>query len=545
MKNINISKRMKKGIKYALVPVAMSLCVVLSGCGVQNNYSNKPNHIDNYSYEETINIDNSNHQLHKIQNFKENTSINFTNKNYLNFKSYLDDIKINYEYSNIYNLSDALKEYNKLNLISHHNTGLKEFTKEKLFEVVKINNDNALSGKGSTRMYQRMSDEKLLNVCDMIIDTVKDFIKNNKDISEDRIKCVLSDLKIFEQKSSFSNAFVSYDNYLVISPNMMQITEILSNESKENDIIIHEIMHLLQKGCNCDLNNNKNLEQNFGVAFKFNNLDVNSLKNSWLYEASAEKCMVNYTNNEIVTYKTKISYLESLSLTNLLNDNYNINDTENLSFKRSLDDLYKYFNVETDGEKMEILNLMYSIEIMQQEPSDFYKKYKEIYGADKTDELRDKINYNVKSSACQTLSKLFYRNLAKTITNKNNVTLEDIFYLICLFENDMNNHLLYSKEQNIDNNDDFINKYVEIQDNFFYQLSLCLNVKQEEIEESFYQYSANEKTESGVIVKNYDLNFLSQEKIKYLEERQNELKTETTISVRQAQNELNKVKVYN
>ena len=45
------------------------------------------------------------------------------------------------------------------------------------------------------------------------------------------------------------------------------------------------------------------------------------------------------------------------------------------------------------------------------------------------------------------ITKLFYRNLSKSITNKE-VTLEDIYYMICLYENDLNTlkYLIYNKK---------------------------------------------------------------------------------------------------
>lgn len=539
MKNIRINRKKIKKLNYVLVPVAMTFVMMTTGCSMKNNDTSN---FDMYSgyYNENTNTDKlKDCQMNRVSETNSRTPINFTNDNYLNFNNYLSTLQTNYEYSNIYNFSAAIKEYNKLKNESNHKIKLNALTIEELFNVVKKNNENK---KDETAIYKEISDEELKKICSIIVNTINAYVENNSKISIEKVKCVLSDLKIFKQNSAMCNAFVTSDNYMIVSPNMLDIAQMINGNQTDEDVIVHEIMHILQKECNCDLAINPNLKENLGVSYNFKNLDVNSLKFSWLYEASAEKHVYNYTGHNVLTYKTMISYLESLSLVNILNSNYEVNGTENLSFKRGLDSLYEYFGAMTETEKQEVLNLMYSIEVMQQEPYDFYDEYEKKYGIEKNEKLRDEINYNVKSSICTTLTKLFYRNLSKSITNKE-VTLEDIYYMMCLYENDLNSHLVYDNDEKMKYNSEFIDIYVSIQDNFFYELSKCLNFSQEEIENSFYKYCANKKTENGNIVKNCDLNFLSESKINYLSERQKELSDEATMSIREVKN--TKKNVYN
>lgn len=226
-----------------------------------------------------------------------------------------------------------------------------------------------------------------------------------------------------------------------------------------------------------------------------------------------------------------IGYLESLSLINLVNDNFSVNDTEKLSFSRSLDSLYGFFNVSEENDKKEILNMMYSIEVMQTAPNDFYDKYEKIYGQNKDDELVDKINYCVKSSVCETISKLFYKNLANAIMN-NDVTMEDIFYLISIFECDLNNHLDYSNKERLNDNKLFFEKYTDIQNNFFYYLAKIINVQQNDIELLYDSYTSKVKDSNDIISNNYSLEWLNNEKSEYLEERQNDLSLMATYSIK-------------
>lgn len=538
MKNFKLYNKILKKGKYVLLPSTLASIIILSGCSIGKTNSNNYDNSNCY-----YNIDNSEIEyedtecaMKKINDFNTNkTNIRFTKNNLLSFVNSLNNVDVKYNYSSIYNINSSLSEYNKINLVSQHKYGLKELNADELFKTVIKNNKNM---KSKNYMYEELGNKELRQICSTIIETVKDYISTNSNISEDRIKCVLSDLKIFEQKSALCNAFVTDDNYLVVSPSTIQISQIINGTQTSEDILIHEINHLLQKGCNCDLEANNNLKHNFGVSYKFKNQAVNSLNYSWLYESTAEKSMSMYTKHNIFTYKTLISYLESLNLSILLNDNYNIGDVENLSYKRSLDDLYQCFNVTADKDKQELLDMMYSIEIMQQEPDDFYNKYKELMGVEKSKELVDKINYDVKSSICQTITKLFYKNLSNSIVDKD-VTLEDIFYLISLFENDLNNHLLYTTLSRQDYNNEFITTYINIQNNFFSELSKCLGISQENVEEYFDNYASKTKLSNGSLENNFDLNFLSFEKQKYLEQRQNELSDLATISIRKTNQKLN------
>lgn len=566
MKNLKINENIFKKGKMVLLPIALSTTIVLSGCSLIPNgdrakYSNYDTNTNSYNYTDTtspgtttqntdtINVNLSEYRIpmKDISNGNlSQTKINFTNNNYDEIKLYLDNLTVSYEYGDLYNFSETLNEYNKLNLVDNHAGKLKNITVDELYNII-VNNNKEYKKNIKTSIYKELSSSETREICKLIVKTVKNSLKTNKDISTDRIKCVLSDLKLFKQTSSVANAFVTDDNCLIISPNMLEVASLINGKGTDKDIFIHEINHLLQKGCNCDLNNNKNLKRNFGISYGFNNVKVNSLDFTWLYESSAEKNMMNLTGHEPLVYQNMIGYLESLSLVNLFNDNYSVADTEKLSFKRDLNNLYTYFDVTSDKDKKEILNMMYSIEVMQQSPDDFYKVLEEQIGKTKDSELVDEVNYTVKVSICETLSKLFYKNLSKNIVNKD-VTLEDVFYLISLFENDLNSHIKYKDSTKYSYNGRFIKTYIDIQNNFFYQISKSMGCNQEEIEDRFNNYTSNIKLSDGKIVNNYSLNFLNKEKIDYLEKRKEAIKLSSAPSIRNISKKFsveNLQKVYN
>ncbi len=546
VKNLRVYfNKFKKKVKYALVPIALATTVTLSGCSLLAN-GNKAKYKTNKNTNTSQNNDSIVSEIEDNVVVEGNVPLNSTgNKlydnviNYSNndeFISYLNSLNTKYDYENLYNLDDSLNEYNKLLLTDKHDGSLSSITVDELMSKVLKNNEK-YKKENKSSIYRELKNKELRNLCEIIVNTVNDFIKDNDSIDVNRIKCILGDLKILSQRSSFNNAFVTDDNCLVISPNMLKVAQLINGEGTDKDVLIHEINHLLQKGCNCDLNKNSNLKRNFGFSYGFKNIGVNSLDFSWIYEASAEKNMVNYTGHEPLVYKNRIGYLESLSLVNIANENYKVNDTEKLSFKRDLNDLYNYFNVSSDKDKREILNMMYSLEVMQASPDDFYKNYKNQTGNEKNDEIVDEVNYTVKSSICSTLTKLFYRNLSNNIKNKN-VTLGDVFYLIHLFENDLNNHILYNSNKNYDYNKDFMNTYIDIQNNFFNSLAKNKNYSQDNIIDMFNNYTVNVKLSDSAIVSNYSLNFLDNDKIKYLNQRQKDLSKEATNTIRVSNTEL-------
>ena len=565
MNKLWVNKNIFKKGKMVLLPIAMATIVTLSGCSLIPN-GDRARYQDNgsksdYSYSSvdttstdntknkeitnntpTISFDGYDIPMKDIGEYgKTNTKINFTTNNYNSIKNYLDSLNITYEYEKLYKFDESLTEYNKLSLVNTHSSELKNIAVDELYNVI-LKNNKEYKKTSKTSIYKELSNSEIREICTLIVETANKYIRENKDIKEDRVKCVLSNLKMYKQTSAVANAFVTDDNCLIISPNMLQVANMINGKGTKEDIFIHEIVHFLQKGCNCDLNKNTNLKRNFGFSYAFNNLEVNSLDFTWIYEASAEKNMMNLTGHDPLVYKNMIGYLESLSLVNLLNDSYSVNDTEELSFKRDLKDLYTYFNVTTDRDKKEILNMMYSIEVMQQAPIDFYNVLEKNTGRTKDSALVDEVNYTVKVSICETLSKLFYKNLAKNLVNKD-AALEDVFYLISLFENDLNSHIKYKDSTKYSYNDRFIETYLNIQDNFFYELSKSTGYSQEEIENKFDSYTVHTKDGN-----NYSLRFLSKEKVNYLEEREAAMNLSATVSIRDASNEFSKQtlkKVYN
>lgn len=542
VKNVKVYK--KKIGAYKLMFIGLASSIILTGCAdgsralyTEQQVSSESEIVIEQPIEEpNIEIDGI-VPLSDVGSSKYNLQdVYLTGDEYNNFIDDLNQIVVNYQYSNLYNIDDALSEYNKLTITSNHAGRISAINADELYNVVLENNENYMKDNPHT-LYEEVSKKELKNFCIAICDIINYYLETCPEISTDRISCTLSNLKILEQEGSMSNAFVTVDNCLVVSPTMIEIIGIMDSENDVYDILTHEVIHLLQKSCNCDLRCNINLTYGYGFGYEFNNLAVNSLNNTWLYEASAEKCMCNYQNMDPITYHNMIGYMESLSMINLLNDNYNVNGTEHLSFNKTLDDLFTYFDVTTEEEKMEILNMMYSIEIIQSSPSDFYRVYEASEGITMNEYYETDLRLTLKGDLCQTMNKLFYRNLANRLVNEN-IPLEDVFYLISVYEADLNNHILYSESSKYDYNEELMQNYVNIQSKFFECISTSTGMTLEDIEELYSNYTARVYDSNGNIVNNYDLSWLESDKVSYIEERLEVLSSCYTTNVQLSYNEI-------
>ena len=305
MKNLKVSNNILKKGKMVLLPITLAVTITLSGCSLIPNgdrarYKNDNSKTD-YSYSsvdpttnnniennqatnntQTVTFDGYDIPMKDISGYeKTNIKINFTINNYNSIENYLDKLDIIYKYEKLYKFDESLTEYDKLNLVNSHSSELKILTVDELYNII-LKNNKEYKKTAKTSIYKELDNNEIREICTLIVEIANKYIKENKDINPDRLKCVLSDLKIYKQTSAVANAYVTDDNCLIISPNMLQVADMINGKGTSEDVFIHEIVHFLQKGCNCDLNKNPNLKRNFGFSYGFKNLEINSLDFTWI-----------------------------------------------------------------------------------------------------------------------------------------------------------------------------------------------------------------------------------------------------------------------
>ena len=161
-----------------------------------------------------------------------------------------------------------------------------------------------------------------------------------------------------------------------------------------------------------------------------------------------------FTGDSATTYEYYINYIDSLSFSTILFKNNNVESIPDTTLNKDLYNLFKIFNVDNKEEQKEIVNMMFSLDILETSNEEFMNKYNPNISTDERTELCK----NLKSSICQTMAKYFYKSLNELVKN-NDLKLNDIFYLITLYESDLDTHSTYSDPNEASSFKDFLNNY--------------------------------------------------------------------------------------
>ena len=110
------------------------------------------------------------------------------------------------------------------------------------------------------------------------------------------------------------------------------------------------------------------------------------------------------------------------------------------------------------------------------------------------------------------LTKVFYNQLLDIISNNTPFTVNDLLFIINLFEANLDNHLKYSNSNYQSYNEDFLKTYLSLRNEFFDALS---NINDIDFSEQYETYSmlADENTI------NASLKWLTKDKTDFLTER--------------------------
>ncbi len=444
-----------------VITVFLCLIMILSlvACKQKNSDNNQK---EDYDDREVI-LDNdlTDEQKNSTLALKDNSAkVYIDSYDAENFLGYLDKITIDYPYSDLFETEEC---YNRLNItidVKNHKfsalNSKQELDVNYLADIVLKNNKEYLSNiKNNTFGLEIPEDSYLKEVCGLIVDTVNKLKKEHSNINYNRVYCNLGNLKIMYKKGMIQNAQVNEKIVLTISPNMLKIVENTYGENASRNVIIHEIMHIVQLGCDCEQINN--CGRRCGISYMWNDFKVNTSDFSWLSEGSAERSMCNLTGDSPITYENMINYLTTLNLCSVADKKITANYAETICFYDDINILYNMFGAETVEDKYEILNMMIAINIILSEPDDILNLIKDD---------KDKVSLMLKPKVATAFTKYFYKNLTLLLSSETNVTTNDICYLISLFEVNLDNLLRFSNGNNA-YNDDFIVMYKSLRSKFF------------------------------------------------------------------------------
>jgi len=505
--------------------IAVSIC----GCGEKGITE----HISDFKEQITEitgdNSENANHNLdfsvkekEIVSSFiKEDASGNVTlsGSEADKLKEYLKNFEIEFPYRELFETEEC---YNRLNteikVEKHKFSALDKSGKldaNNLLSIVKKNNSDYLSD--SPFGLEAPEDDYTLSVCKLIVDTVSAIKEQISDIDYERVYCNLGNLKILYKKGMVDNAQVSADMVMKISPNMLKIVDNMKGEHGSRDVIIHEIMHIVQIGCSCE--EIKNCSRRCGISYYCSDTEFNTSDFPWLFEGSAEQIKCNLTGTKPVTYQYKINYICSLNLATLLKENIPANYLETLSFYDEAEKLYKLFDCETKEDIHEILNMMIATNIVDNKPEAFLNLYASKTGKDvKNDETITELCNTLEPYVCLVYAKHFYKNLATALT-KNQITLNDLCYLIALFEASVEDHIRYKKTERKKYNDVFIKENEIIKGKLFEGIKKSCGTDAKTYYDSYSVFSDYEKRIVNASMKwnEEDKNLFCLERTDYLE----------------------------
>jgi len=522
-KNLKINKNLKSyeksNKKYSLVKLVSGIIspviilTSLTSCfNDSNKYKNNKDDNYDYGYHNYYEQDNSytsseyNNSSNKYENSTEsnydnnkvdnpnlsldlddysiniiNSKVTFDQYSMDTFVNYIKNIEVSYPYSSLFRTDLTLDKYNSLN---KYNGQTESFFKnnnisvDTLFSIVKKNNEEANLVQKAT-----LSDSELKEICSIIVEVLNDYATKHPNANLNILSEKINNLKILKF-DDFSNGYFDSTN-----GKMGFNVSKLKSKSYEfyKNTIQHETYHLIQANTIGEAEK-LNFDNRYGISYKFNDVNVNSLSLPWYYEGSAEYLVCNLNNTkESSVYGSVINSMDTIKVATILSKNNNIDNFENISLSNDLNDLFDYFGCENKNDKIEVLNLMYAYNIIYDLNfccDDFYEQYKTIYGEKAKKSV---VGKQLKDSIGQTLTKQFYKNLSLQISNKE-FKVEEIFSIISVFENELSRELFYNSNQ--DTLEKFFDVYTDVQSELFNIIANKLGISVDELQQIYNAYNS-------------------------------------------------------
>ena len=405
---------------------------------------------------------------------------------YTEFINYADSNRVTYKYSEFYDVDEALalsgatqsKTYTTLIC------DINDLPSEELIYNTIVKNNEEFFNNNTNDAYYRLPEETVKEIAELVTQSLAlniDFLDNE---SKQRVYEELAHLKVYGADSS--NPTVSNDIYNALyRPDASLIIDVDQvNKYGSHDAfiktVLHEAGHIFQRNYAVS---NENVTY-VGASEYYRTLSVNPLTWSFINETTAESDSMTQTNStKPLVYSKQYNFLRALDLTALISPDYDEKAFEKANINCNQEDIYAMFNADTYREKVEIINMLYSLDIALSRRVDFYNSYT-------SDETIDEVSANLYSDALYTNSRYFYTNLAERVEN-GGATIEDCYYLIKMYEIDLNACINYGYYP--DMYKDFISNYSELQEEFFNYLASKNNVDISNIINGFELYSQNQE----------------------------------------------------
>ena len=344
-----------------------------------------------------------------------------------------------------------------------------QLTAEHLAELVQENNAVFLADKPFG--YTDVADaEYILALCRVIVATVNRMAETYQDIDWQRVWCNLGNLKILYDDGMLSYAQVNEKLVLAVSKYNTGIVLNMKGEDAFRNVLVHETMHLIQIGCTCE--RIQNCQRRCGICIYWEDFQLNTTDWGWMFEGAAERNMCTLTGGQATSYQYKMDYLCSFSMSVLLREDTQADTMETLHFYDDPQLLFDAFGCTTEEEREELLCAVIAMNTFQMQPERFMDAYAAKHGIDlrQDQEAMDEFCYRTKIPVCTTLAREFFDNLLMHLQTQD-VTTDDLFFLLNLFEGHLNQHLHYESEEKAAINAPFLKSYRTIRQALFTALA--------------------------------------------------------------------------
>lgn len=429
------------------------------------------------------------------------------------FVAFLDGLEISYSHPEYFDLESvyAQRMEDREPVTDHQNRqpvlqGGK-VDQDLLLSVVQENNAAYFEDEDRNLMHTPIEDEQeIRNVIALISESIEYDLPKLSKAEQDRLNCLLGDLKIVRASGLSLAAVVMETNVLYVNPPMIDVGQYASdNENAYRNTLYHEAKHLLQSDCPCY---DGTSYRQTGTMRLPNGADaLDPFRNFWLIEGSAEKAACNQTGDAPMSYSNLVGYVESLDLAALLSPlAEDGRAVENCTLRRDTPGLLELLGGE--DQTAQVLRLLWGMEIVQ----GYADELRETLGM--TEDAFFDLRMEIKANCCLEIARCYYRNLALALKDAQGVTLEDLYCLMAIFEGDFYYHMETASEEM---GQASLELLWQIEERFLAAVSASQGTSLEELTEEWRSYALWQGTEGERL--NASLSWLTPAKVEYLTQR--------------------------
>lgn len=456
-----------------------------------------------------------------------NTKISLSEEHLQDFVKIVNSEEITYKYEDLYDIPNAEKAVeaystqiaDRADMYTDLICDINEIpSKETLMAKIESNSSEYLPDH---KNYDAVGSEYTELIADAVINVLTEY---HDELDEDTLRkvyCMLNDVKVVGIDSSdftkniyrtVFNAAVMDDGAVVLDP--AQIDKLRQADSLEKTIY-HEVIHLFQRQA-ADARI-VGLTQIGGSQYVDSFVDtgeVNSLHFQWLYESCAEFMSMHMNDSKKpVVYANMVGYLNTLNTITLIRPDYQEDSIPVSQMSNDPEKIYEVLGA-TPEEKNEIRNMLYSISCISDNREDFGSVYDAQYGEGSLVECSTEVKDDMRTSIGKTMTKLFYRNLAERVADTD-VTLEDVYYIINVFEGALSRHLWYDDSSLYSLFEDTMRYYVDTQDKFFEYIAEDSGYTYDQVVDDFNSF-AMVYSDGGSYVRNCSFDWLDEDEKTYI-----------------------------